>query len=132
MTTSRPAVGASRPRSSANDAGARIVPAAGCSRVASDEAWTVPGAVRRVGGPAAGGRAWQGGGVGRLGRCVPWDRIAYPPRERAVADPWVALSVIASVTETLRLGPMVTLLARRRVQKLARETVTLDHLSNGR
>jgi alkanesulfonate monooxygenase SsuD/methylene tetrahydromethanopterin reductase-like flavin-dependent oxidoreductase (luciferase family) len=49
-----------------------------------------------------------------------------------VADPWVALSVIASVTETLRLGPMVTLLARRRVQKLARETVTLDHLSNGR
>jgi alkanesulfonate monooxygenase SsuD/methylene tetrahydromethanopterin reductase-like flavin-dependent oxidoreductase (luciferase family) len=61
-----------------------------------------------------------------------WDRIAYPPRERAVADPWVALSAIASVTDTLRLGPMVTPLARRRVQKLARETVTLDHLSNGR
>ena len=35
-----------------------------------------------------------------------WDRIAYPPRERPVADPWVALSAIASVTETLRLGPM--------------------------
>jgi alkanesulfonate monooxygenase SsuD/methylene tetrahydromethanopterin reductase-like flavin-dependent oxidoreductase (luciferase family) len=61
-----------------------------------------------------------------------WDRIAYPPRERAVADPWVALSAIASATDTLRLGPMVTPLARRRVQKLARETVTLDHLSNGR
>jgi alkanesulfonate monooxygenase SsuD/methylene tetrahydromethanopterin reductase-like flavin-dependent oxidoreductase (luciferase family) len=61
-----------------------------------------------------------------------WDRIAYPPRERAVADPWVALSAIAPATETLRLGPMITPLSRRRVQKLARETVTLDHLSNGR
>jgi len=61
-----------------------------------------------------------------------WDRIAYPPRERAVADPWVALSAIASATDTLRFGPMVTPLARRRVQKLARETVTLDHLSSGR
>ena len=28
-----------------------------------------------------------------------WDRIAYPPRERAVADPWVALGAIASVTD---------------------------------
>jgi alkanesulfonate monooxygenase SsuD/methylene tetrahydromethanopterin reductase-like flavin-dependent oxidoreductase (luciferase family) len=61
-----------------------------------------------------------------------WDRIVYPPPERAVADPWVALSAIASATETLRLGPMVTPPSRRRVQKLARETVTLDHLSNGR
>jgi alkanesulfonate monooxygenase SsuD/methylene tetrahydromethanopterin reductase-like flavin-dependent oxidoreductase (luciferase family) len=61
-----------------------------------------------------------------------WDRIAYPPRERAVADPWVALSAIASATDAVRLGPMVTPLSRRRVQKLARETVTLDHLSNGR
>jgi alkanesulfonate monooxygenase SsuD/methylene tetrahydromethanopterin reductase-like flavin-dependent oxidoreductase (luciferase family) len=60
-----------------------------------------------------------------------WDRIDYPPRERAVADPWVALGAIASVTETLGLGPMITPLSRRRVQKLARETVTLD-LSNGR
>jgi alkanesulfonate monooxygenase SsuD/methylene tetrahydromethanopterin reductase-like flavin-dependent oxidoreductase (luciferase family) len=44
----------------------------------------------------------------------------------------VALSAVASATDTLRLGPMVTPLSRRRVQKLARETVTLDHLSNGR
>jgi alkanesulfonate monooxygenase SsuD/methylene tetrahydromethanopterin reductase-like flavin-dependent oxidoreductase (luciferase family) len=61
-----------------------------------------------------------------------WDRIAYPPPGRPVADPWVALSAIALATETMRLGPMVTPLSRRRVQKLARETVTLDHLSNGR
>jgi alkanesulfonate monooxygenase SsuD/methylene tetrahydromethanopterin reductase-like flavin-dependent oxidoreductase (luciferase family) len=61
-----------------------------------------------------------------------WDRIAYPPRGRAVADPWAALSAIASATDTLRLGLMITPLSRRRVQKLARETVTLDHLGNGR
>jgi alkanesulfonate monooxygenase SsuD/methylene tetrahydromethanopterin reductase-like flavin-dependent oxidoreductase (luciferase family) len=61
-----------------------------------------------------------------------WARIMYPPRERAVADAWVALSSIASATERLRLGPMITPLSRRRVQKVARETVTLDHLSRGR
>lgn len=61
-----------------------------------------------------------------------WDRIAYPPQGRAVADPWVALSAIAVATETLRLGPLVTPLARRRVQKITRESVTLDQLSDGR
>jgi alkanesulfonate monooxygenase SsuD/methylene tetrahydromethanopterin reductase-like flavin-dependent oxidoreductase (luciferase family) len=61
-----------------------------------------------------------------------WDHIVYRPPVRAVLDPWVALSAIATRTERLRLGPMVTPLSRRRVQKLARETVTLDHLSRGR
>jgi alkanesulfonate monooxygenase SsuD/methylene tetrahydromethanopterin reductase-like flavin-dependent oxidoreductase (luciferase family) len=44
----------------------------------------------------------------------------------------VALSAIAAATERVRIGPLVTPLSRRRVHKLARETVTLDHLSNGR
>lgn len=61
-----------------------------------------------------------------------WDHVAYRPPTRAVADPWVALSAIACATERLLLGPMVTPLSRRRIQKLARETVTLDHLSHGR
>ena len=51
-----------------------------------------------------------------------WDRIAYPPSDRAVADLWVALSAIASKTDSLRIGPMITPLSRRRVQKLARAT----------
>jgi alkanesulfonate monooxygenase SsuD/methylene tetrahydromethanopterin reductase-like flavin-dependent oxidoreductase (luciferase family) len=62
-----------------------------------------------------------------------WDhvlRAASEPPE--VADPWIALSAIATVTTSLRLGPMITPLARRRPQKLAREAVTLDHLSAGR
>jgi alkanesulfonate monooxygenase SsuD/methylene tetrahydromethanopterin reductase-like flavin-dependent oxidoreductase (luciferase family) len=47
-------------------------------------------------------------------------------------DPWVALTAMALRTERIRLGTTVTPLARRRPWKLARETVTLDHLSNGR
>ena len=61
-----------------------------------------------------------------------WDHVAYRAPTRAVADPWVALSACATATERLLLGPMVTPLSRRRVQKLARETVTLDQLSRGR
>jgi alkanesulfonate monooxygenase SsuD/methylene tetrahydromethanopterin reductase-like flavin-dependent oxidoreductase (luciferase family) len=61
-----------------------------------------------------------------------WDRIHYPPGNRPVADVWVMLSAIAAATQSIRLGPMVTPLPRRRVQKVARETVTLDRLSRGR
>ena len=61
-----------------------------------------------------------------------WDQIRYRPPVQAVADPWIALAAVACATNRLRIGPLVTPLARRRVQKLARETVTLDHLSGGR
>jgi alkanesulfonate monooxygenase SsuD/methylene tetrahydromethanopterin reductase-like flavin-dependent oxidoreductase (luciferase family) len=61
-----------------------------------------------------------------------WDHVNYRPPVRAVSDAWIALAAIASATERLRLGPMVTPLSRRRVQKVARETVTLDRLSQGR
>jgi alkanesulfonate monooxygenase SsuD/methylene tetrahydromethanopterin reductase-like flavin-dependent oxidoreductase (luciferase family) len=42
------------------------------------------------------------------------------------------MAAIACATERLRIGPLVTPLARRRIPKVARETVTLDHLSRGR
>jgi alkanesulfonate monooxygenase SsuD/methylene tetrahydromethanopterin reductase-like flavin-dependent oxidoreductase (luciferase family) len=62
-----------------------------------------------------------------------WDHMVFDRRERLpVADPWVLLAAVALATERLRLGPMVTPLARRRPWKVARETVTLDHLSGGR
>ena len=41
-------------------------------------------------------------------------------------------TAVAAATERIRLGPMVTPPARRRPAKLARETATLDQLSNGR
>jgi hypothetical protein len=47
-------------------------------------------------------------------------------------DPWVVLAAMAMRTERIRLGTMITPVSRRRPWKLARETVTIDHLSNGR
>ncbi|WP_238010571.1 LLM class flavin-dependent oxidoreductase [Dactylosporangium sp. AC04546] len=61
-----------------------------------------------------------------------WDHVRWRAPVRAVADPWVTLSAAAMVTETLRLGPMITPLARRRPVKVARETASLDVLSGGR
>ena len=48
------------------------------------------------------------------------------------ADPWISLAAMAAATERVRLGPMIAPLSRHKPWKLARETVTLDHLSNGR
>ena len=61
-----------------------------------------------------------------------WDHIVYSPPVRAVADPWVTLAAVACATSRVLIGPMVTPLSRRRVHKVARETVTLDLLSSGR
>ena len=60
-----------------------------------------------------------------------WDHIPTEPKFHAF-DPWVSLAAVAANTETIRLGTMVTPLARRRPWKLAKEVVTLDHLSDGR
>ena len=61
-----------------------------------------------------------------------WDHLRWQAPVRQVADPWITLAAIAAATERLRLGPMVTPLARRRPAKVARETATLDRLSDGR
>ncbi|TQM37645.1 LLM class flavin-dependent oxidoreductase [Pseudonocardia cypriaca] len=65
-------------------------------------------------------------------RMFVWDHVRWRAPVRQVADPWITLAAIASATERLRLGPMVTPLARRRPAKVARETATLDRLSSGR
>jgi len=61
-----------------------------------------------------------------------WDHLNWRAPVRQVADPWITLAAVAAGTERLRLGPMVTPLARRRPAKVARETATLDLLSQGR
>jgi len=73
---------------------------------------------------AAEERGWDGFFV--------WDHIVYRAPVRAVADPWVALAAVACATNRLRIGTLITPLPRRRVHKVARETVTLDLLSSGR
>jgi len=62
-----------------------------------------------------------------------WDHILVSKTAgHPMVDPWVALGAMATVTGRIRLGTTVTPVARRRPWKLARETVTLDHLSQGR
>ena len=61
-----------------------------------------------------------------------WDHVRWREPVVEVADTQIALAAMAAATERIRLGPMVTPLARRRPAKVARETATLDRLSNGR
>lgn len=64
-----------------------------------------------------------------------WDQVSkttLTPGVDAMVDPWVALTAIALRTRAIRLGPLVTPLSRRRPWVVARETVSLDHLSAGR
>jgi alkanesulfonate monooxygenase SsuD/methylene tetrahydromethanopterin reductase-like flavin-dependent oxidoreductase (luciferase family) len=58
-----------------------------------------------------------------------WDHLQALPE---MHDPWVLLGAIATRTGRVRLGTMVTPVARRRPWKLAKEITTLDHLSGGR
>ncbi len=62
-----------------------------------------------------------------------WDSLLFdqqwmPP----IVDPWITLAAIATSTERVKIGTMIAQLARRRPWKVAREVVTLDHLSRGR
>ncbi len=60
-----------------------------------------------------------------------WDAIAIPGAD-PIYDPWVTMAAIAMRTERVRFGAIITPPSRRRPWKLARETMTLDHLSGGR
>ncbi|HSM18542.1 MAG TPA: LLM class flavin-dependent oxidoreductase [Gemmatimonadales bacterium] len=59
-----------------------------------------------------------------------WDDISVDRDQ--VFDPWVVLGAMAVATERVTLGAMVFSHARRRPWKVARESITLDLLSNGR
>jgi alkanesulfonate monooxygenase SsuD/methylene tetrahydromethanopterin reductase-like flavin-dependent oxidoreductase (luciferase family) len=62
-----------------------------------------------------------------------WDHLRWSATLGLdVHDPWTLLGAMATRTERIRLGTCVTPLARRRPQVLAKQLVTLDHLSGGR
>ena len=62
-----------------------------------------------------------------------WDHVQlFPDRELPWMDPWVLLGAVATATTRIRIGTMVTPITRRRPWKLAKEAITVDHLSGGR
>ena len=76
-------------------------------------------------------------GLAARAEAAGWDGVfledyVIHPSGLETYDPWIALAAIALATERLRLGTLVTPLARRRPWKLAAEAMTIDHLSGGR
>jgi alkanesulfonate monooxygenase SsuD/methylene tetrahydromethanopterin reductase-like flavin-dependent oxidoreductase (luciferase family) len=63
--------------------------------------------------------------------CFVWDHLQISEPTN-IADPWIALGLMALSTQRIQLGTLVTPVARRNPWKLARETLTLDQLSRGR
>lgn len=59
-----------------------------------------------------------------------WDGISLGDMD--TWDPWTLLGAVAVRTRRIRLGAMIFPLARRRPWKVAREALTVDHLSGGR
>jgi alkanesulfonate monooxygenase SsuD/methylene tetrahydromethanopterin reductase-like flavin-dependent oxidoreductase (luciferase family) len=64
-----------------------------------------------------------------------WDHVVHDKRERRgqpFGDPWMLLTAAALATSRLRVGTLLTPVARRRPEQLARQVATLDSLSHGR
>ncbi|MFJ9413482.1 LLM class flavin-dependent oxidoreductase [Streptomyces sp. NPDC101227] len=62
-----------------------------------------------------------------------WDHVVHHKRlRRMFGDPWMLLTAAALATSRIKLGTLVTPVARRRPQQLARQVATLDVLSGGR
>ncbi|MGW5669751.1 LLM class flavin-dependent oxidoreductase [Micromonospora sp. NPDC003776] len=77
--------------------------------------------------------------LGELAERSGWDGvfledylIHYGGDDLPTFDPWLVLAAVAGRTDRVVLGTTVTALPRRRPAKLAREVLTLDHLSGGR
>lgn len=60
-----------------------------------------------------------------------WDS-SYFEQPSPLHDAWLLLAAIAVGTERIRIGALLFALYRRKPWEVARQAVTLDHLSNGR
>lgn len=61
-----------------------------------------------------------------------WDGISLLEMGVDTFDPWAVLAAAAVRTERVALGAMVFALPRRRPWEVARQALTVDHLSDGR
>ncbi len=60
-----------------------------------------------------------------------WDHVIFDDLWRPMVDPWVALAAIATATERVRIGPLITPCSPAAAGNW-RESVSLDRLSGGR
>jgi alkanesulfonate monooxygenase SsuD/methylene tetrahydromethanopterin reductase-like flavin-dependent oxidoreductase (luciferase family) len=75
--------------------------------------------------------ACEGSGVGTLFRSDHYLSVE-DRRERGSLDAWATLAALAAVTETLRLGTMVSPATFRHPSVFAKSVVTVDQISGGR
>ncbi|MDX3005499.1 LLM class flavin-dependent oxidoreductase [Kribbella solani] len=64
-----------------------------------------------------------------------WDHVVHSKESRRgqpFGDPWMLMTAAALATSRILLGPLVTPVARRRPEQLARQVATLDGVSGGR
>ncbi len=61
-----------------------------------------------------------------------WDHLLYVDPHPQAVESWSVLAAAAAMTSTIRLGVLVTVVARRSPSLLAQQVATVDVLSNGR
>jgi hypothetical protein len=66
-----------------------------------------------------------------------WDGVfyyddIYTDSKTEMSSAWPVMAAIAVTTKKIRFGSLLTAIGRRRPWEVARESVTVDHLSNGR
>jgi alkanesulfonate monooxygenase SsuD/methylene tetrahydromethanopterin reductase-like flavin-dependent oxidoreductase (luciferase family) len=84
-----------------------------------------------------GGEAREQVDLARAAEAAGWDGVftwdgIHVGDDLETYDPWALMGAMAMATERVSLGAMLTPPSRRRPWKLARETTTVDRLSNGR
>src|SRR6202163_2715738 len=68
----------------------------------------------------------------KIGLESAWLADQAVPEELSILEAWTALSALAAGTQRIRLGTLVTNVAMRNAMLLARQALTVDHVSNGR
>lgn len=84
-----------------------------------------------------GGEALEQVALAREAEAAGWDGVftwdgIHVSNDIETFDPWALLGAMATATTRVTLGAIISPLSRRRPWKVARETTTIDRLSNGR